>query len=203
MTAKGKGKPTDHELRRALEILNQPDADEDAIDTAFETLVPLSSAPAPPQDFSRRVMLAVRQAPLAEGRVPLAKPVPDWPRVAGSPARHPRWGAVAALGAAAAAVAGGAVALFGLSATPVLVAMVALFIGTGQWLLVSVTTGLRIWTATATAGAVLADALTSPQMAIVLAATMLVGVLSLTALTQLLSTQQELSRWHNSSSLFV
>ena len=203
MTANGRHEPTDQELRRALEILSQPDADEDAIDTAFEMLVPLSSAPTPPQDFSRRVMLAVRQAGLAKGRVPLVKALPDWPRVAGSPARHPHWGAVAALGAAAAAVAGGAVAIFGPSATPVLVATVALFIGTGQWLLASVTTGLRIWNATATAGAALADALTSPQMAIVLATATLVGVLSLTALTQLLSTKQEPSRWHNNSSLFV
>lgn len=202
MTANGRQEPTDRELRRALEVLSQPDADEGAIDTAFEALAHLSSVPAPAHDFSRRVMLAVRQAPLAEGRVPLTKPLPDWPRVTEPLAGHPRWGAVAALGAAA-AVAGGAVAIFGPSATRVLVAMVALLVGAGQWLLASVTAGLRIWDDTATAGAVLAEALTSPQMVISLAATILVGVLSLTALTQLLSSKQERSRWHNSPSSLV
>ena len=203
MTANGRREPTDQELRRALDILKQSDGDQAAIDTAFETLVPLSSAPAPPRDFSRRVMLAVRQAPLAEGRVRLAKPLIKWSHVAGALARHPRWGAVAATGAAAVVVAGGAVATFGPFATPVLVAMVALLLGTGRWLLASLTTGLRIWNATATAGAALADALASPQVAIVLTATVLVGVLSLTALTRLLLTKQEPSPWHNNSSLLV
>ena len=177
------------DLRRALDILSQPDADDRAIETAIETLLPLSAPPAPPPDFSRRVMLAVHQASLPEGRVPLSTPLSVWSRAA-------------VFGAAAAAVAWGAIATFGPSAAPMLATMLAFIVRIGLSTVTSIRIGLQIWSATAATGAALASAIASPGIAIVLAATALVGMLSLTALIQLLSTKQEPSRWPGPS-LFI
>jgi hypothetical protein len=170
--------PTDNDLRQALAILNKADADERALDWALDTLMQVSSVAAPPLDFSRRVMTAVGRTPLAEGRVPLGRPRAVWPRLA-------------AFGASAAVVAGIAVATFGPRSAPMLAGMLTFAFRLGLSTLTSTTLILQLANATVTAGATLADTFTSPAVAIGLAATMLVGMLSLAALTHLLSATQE------------
>jgi hypothetical protein len=179
---------SDDELNRALTILDRPDADEGAVDGAFETLVSLTTAPAPSTGFTRRVMLAVRKAPLGEGRRPLAALLPNWARVA-------------ARAAAASAVLWGAVAVFGPLGAYTFARIVEFFVRAGLWVLVSLNTALRVWRAIVTVAAALADALASPAVGMMLTATALACGLSLIALVRLLSTEQESSRWQDRSSL--
>jgi hypothetical protein len=180
--------PSDDELDRALTILDRPDADEGAVDAAFDTLVSLSPSPAPSPGFARRVTLAVRKAPLGAGRRPLAEPLPDWSRVA-------------ALAVAAPAVAWGAVAAFGSLGAYILARIVEFFVQAGLSVLASLNTALRVWRAVVTVAAALADAIASPAVGTVLTATALVSGLSLIALVRLLSTEQESPPWRDRSSL--
>ena len=179
--------PADDELPRALAILERSDADEAAVDTAFETLVSGLAAPVPSRDFARRVTLAVRQAPLGEGRRPLARPMADWPRVA-------------ALAAAAAAVVWGSVAGIGPFGAYTLARIVEFFVRAGLSVLVSLNTVLRVWSAVLTVAAALTEALASPAVGLALTTTAMVSGLSLIALVRLLSTEQESAPWHDRSS---
>jgi hypothetical protein len=175
-------------VRRALDAVNQPDgsADHDqALDAAFEILVPLADVPARSEGFSRRVMLAVGQAPLPAGRVPLAT-------------RRPAWQMIGGLGAAAAAVAWAALAAFGRSAAPMLI---ALFVRAGFSCIASMKVVLQLWVTAATAGGALAQALVLPELVLALTALTLVGMLSMRGLMHFLSIEQEPSPWRNNSFL--
>jgi hypothetical protein len=179
--------PADDELNRALAVLERSDADEAAVDKAFETLVSSLAAPVPSGDFARRVTLAVRRAPLGEGRRPLARPLADWSRVA-------------ALAAAAAAVAWGVVAGIGPFGAYTLARIVEFFVRAGLSVLVSLSTALRVWDAVLTVAAALTESLASPAVGLALTATAMVSGLSLIALVRLLSTEQESAPWHDRSS---
>jgi hypothetical protein len=170
--------PSDEELNRAVSVLDQPDADETAVDAAFCTLVSLSPSPVPPRGFARRVAQAVRRAPLAEGRRSLARPLLDWPRTA-------------AWAAAVATVTGGFVAALSPLGTRTVIRIVEFFVRGGLSLLASVDTALRLWNVAVNVGTALAEALASPPIAMMLMATALVSGLSVIALIQLLSTEQE------------
>ena len=180
--------PADDELTRALAVLERSDADEAAVDTAFETLVSgLADPPVPSRDFARRVTLAARQAPLGEGRHPLARPLADWFRGA-------------ALAAAAAAVVWGSVAGIGPFGAYTLARIVEFFVRAGLSVLVSLNTVLRVWSAVLTVAAALTEALASPAVGLALTTTAMVSGLSLIALVRLLSTEQESAPWHDRSS---
>jgi hypothetical protein len=173
---------SDDELNRALTILDRPAAEEGAVDAAFKTLMSLSPAPASSTGFARSVMLAVRKAPLGEGRRPFAEPLQDWSRVA-------------AFAAAIAATLWGAVAAFGPLGAYTLARIVEFLVQAGLWVLVSLSTALRVWRAGVAVAAALADALASPAVGMMLTATVLVSGLSLIALVRLLSAEQESSPW--------
>jgi hypothetical protein len=179
--------PSDDELNRAVSILTRPDADQGAVDAAFETLASVAPAPGPSRGFARRVTLAVRQAPLAEGRRPLARLLPDWFRVT-------------ARAAAAATVSWGALAVLGPFGAYAVARVVEFLVRAGLSILVSLNTLLRVGRAVVTVAAALAGAIASPPMTTVLTMTALVSGLGLIALIRLLSTEQESSPWPNRSS---
>jgi hypothetical protein len=58
------------EIERALQVLDSVSTDENDrdVDAAFRTLARLLQQPSPRHDFSNRVMAALRDAPLPEGR---------------------------------------------------------------------------------------------------------------------------------------
>jgi hypothetical protein len=170
--------PSDEELNRAVSVLDQPDAGEAAVDAAFRTLVSLAPSPVPSRGFAGRVARAVRHVPLAEGRRPLARPLPDWFRTA-------------AWAAAVATIAGGFVAALSPLATQTVIRIVEFFVRGGLSLLASVDTAVRLWNVAVNVGTALAGALASPPIATMLMATALVSGLSVIALIQLLSTEQE------------
>jgi len=179
--------PSDDELSRALSVLDQPDADEAAVDAAFRTVVSMSAPPRPSSDFARRVLMAARRAPLADGRRPLA----------GRPAD---WLGMAALAVAAAALAWGALAAAGVAGAPAVVRVVGFFVRGALWVLAPLGTVLRLWGSTVTLATALAEALASPPVVTAVTATALVSGLSLIALIRLLSTEQESVPWQDRSS---
>lgn len=177
-----KHKPSDEELRRAIATLDQPTADDDAIDGAFGAVVRAVTGPRPPKDFSRRTMLAVRRAPLPDRRVALRRSTVSAPLSV-------------ALAVVAAATAYGIVVTSTPVATRILVRTIALLLQACLSVLMSLTHLFDLWRVLSTIGTAVAEALSSSDIALALTATALVGVLSLTALARLLSSDQESSQW--------
>ena len=180
--------PSDGALNSALEVLDRPDAGEREVDAAFATIASGLSLPAPSTVFVRRVIDAVRDAPLAEGR-----------RALGDPA--PLWGRVAAL-AAGAAVALSLLALFfGPLWGYTLARFVGLIVRAEVSVLVSLSAAVRIARTAVVVSEAVASALASPPLSGVLLGTAVVGGLSLLALIRLLSREQESLSWPGPSSL--
>ena len=168
-------------MRRAGKILGDPTADESAMDQAIGTMMRVTSPPLPPKDFARRVMLAIQQAPPPEGRRSLAKPPTNVSRVA-------------VLVAVAAVTAYGVIVTLGPVATRIFVRTIALSIQVSLRMLVSLNGVFELWSAVSTVRSAVAEAFTSPGMSIAVIAAALVAMLSLTALTRLLSSEQEPSQ---------
>lgn len=181
MTNHPRPESSDQALRRALTTLGEPIADESAVDDAFKTLVHLVTPPAPQMGFLNRVMLAVRQAPLPEGRLVLAKPVLGL-----------RMAALVFLAAITAYV---TVVASGPFVTRLFVRTIALFVYACRSILMSLKTGVELWGTYSRVHGAVAEGLTSPTVVIMLFATTLVAVLSLTALARLLPGEQESSQW--------
>jgi hypothetical protein len=178
---------SDEALRRALAVLGRPDADEPEVGAAFRA-VARALPSAAPAGFVRRSMRLVREAPLAQGRRPLAEPIPIW-------------GRAAVAGAGALAVVWAAGAWVGVSWQAVLAGLIAFVVHAEVSLFASVNTLLRIGRTLLVVSEALAGALDSPPVSVALMLTAGVGGVSLLALVRLLSREQESVSWPDRSSL--
>ena len=143
MSAKTPHDFRDDEARRALEVLSRHDAADDAIDAALSILARVADDPQPSQELTRRIMFAVGQAPLAEGRVPLGSRRTNRLHVASvaSVVRHGACGCA------------GTIRVFGPDLAPGFAGLVGLVIGAARWCAVSIASSLRFWNAAVTVAA--------------------------------------------------